>query len=50
MEVGELKKKDSAKNLEDICLEQDLAYIWRIRNLTERRLGGGKNLPSFRDG
>ena len=31
------KKKDSVKNLEDICSEQDLVDIRRIRNPTERR-------------
>lgn len=34
---GIKKKKDSVKNLEDICLEQDLVDIWRIRNPTLRK-------------
>ena len=31
------KKKDSVKNLEDFCLEQDLVDIWHFRNPIERR-------------
>ena len=31
------KTKESVKILEDICLEQDLIDIWRVRNPTEKR-------------
>ena len=34
---GVKKKKDSVKYLEDICLDQDLVDIWRIRNPTDMR-------------
>ena len=38
---GLKKRKDSVKVLEDICLEHDLLYIWRISQKTpiiQRRL------------
>lgn len=34
---GIKKTKALVKMLEDICLEQDLIDIWRVRNLTEKR-------------
>ena len=42
---GIKKKKESVKNLEDICLEQDLVDIWRIRNPTERRFTWRQKSP-----
>jgi len=34
---GVKKTKESVKILDDICLEQDLIDIWRVRNPTEKR-------------
>ena len=34
---GVKEKKESVKYLEDICLDQDLIDIWRIRNPTDMR-------------
>ena len=34
---GIKKTTESVKILEDICLEQDLIDIWRVRNATEKR-------------
>ena len=42
---GIKKKKESVKNLEDICLEQDLVDIWRIRNPRERRFTWRQKSP-----
>ena len=42
---GGIKKKDWVKNLEDICLEQDLVDISRIRNPTERRFTWRQKSP-----
>ena len=42
---GIKEKKESVKNLEDICLEQDLVDIWRIRNPTERRFTWRQKSP-----
>ena len=35
---GIKKTKESVKILEDICFEQDLIDIWRVRNPTEKSL------------
>ena len=42
---GVRKKKDSVKYLEDICLEQDLVDIWRIRNPTATRFTWRQKSP-----
>ena len=31
-------KKDSVKNIQDLCLDYDLVDIWRIRNELQKRL------------
>ena len=31
-----IQSGDSVKDLKDICLEQDLVDIWRVRNPTKR--------------
>ena len=42
---GVKKKKDSVKYLEDICLDQDLVDIWRIRNPTDMRFTWRQKSP-----
>ena len=42
---GVKKTKKSVKILEDICLEQDLIDIWRIRNPKEKRFSWGQKTP-----
>ena len=42
---GVKKTKKSVKILEDICLEQDLINIWRIRNPTEKRFTRRQKTP-----
>ena len=52
MGAGGIKKtKESVKILEDICLEQDLIDIWRVRNPTEKRFTWRQKTPIllFRD-
>ena len=46
---GVKKMKKSVKILEDICLEQDLIDIWRVRNPTENALPGVRRLQLFGD-
>ena len=46
MGAGGIKKtKESVKILEDICLEQDLIDIWRVRNPTEKRFTWRQKTP-----
>ena len=42
---GIKKTKESVKILEDICLEQDLIDIWRVRNPTEKRFTWRQKTP-----
>ena len=42
---GVKKTKNSVKILEDICLEQDLIDIWRVRNPTEKRFTWRQKTP-----
>ena len=42
---GVKKTKESVKILDDICLEQDLIDIWRVRNPTEKRFTWGQKTP-----
>ena len=42
---GIKKMKESVKILEDICLEQDLIDIWRVRNPTEKRFTWRQKTP-----
>ena len=43
---GDIKKtKESVKILENICLEQDLIDIWRVRNPTEKRFTWRQKTP-----
>ena len=42
---GVQKTKESVKILDDICLEQDLIDIWRVRNPTEKRFTWRQKTP-----
>ena len=42
---GVKKTKNSVKIQEDICLEQDLIDIWRVRNPTEKRFTWRQKTP-----
>ena len=42
---GIKKTKELVKILEDICLEQDLIDIWRVRNPTEKRFTWRQKTP-----
>ncbi|KAL9967730.1 hypothetical protein ACROYT_G026020 [Oculina patagonica] len=42
---GNTKKKDSAKCVEDMCVEHDLVDIWRIRNPTTKRFTWRQKTP-----
>ena len=42
---GIKKTKESVKILEDICLEQDLIDIWRVRNPSEKRFTWRQKTP-----
>ena len=42
---GIKKTKESVKILEDICLEQDLIDIWRVRNPTKKRFTWEQKTP-----
>ena len=41
----EQKRKESAKYIEELCVEHDLIDIWRIRNLSETRFTWRKKSP-----
>ena len=42
---GIKKTEESVKILEDICLEQDLIDIWRVRNPREKRFTWRQKTP-----
>ena len=42
---GIKKTKESVKIFEDICLEQDLIDIWRVRHLMEKRFTWRQKTP-----
>ena len=45
---GSPREKESAKILDNICLNHDLIDIWRIRNPDSNFLPGDKRSPLFR--
>lgn len=42
---GNPKRKESVKNIENICIINDLLDIWRIRNPKEKRFTWGQKTP-----
>ena len=42
---GNKKRKESAKLVEEMCVEHDLIDIWRIRNPTETRFTWRQKTP-----
>ena len=42
---GNPSKKDSVKNIQDLCLDYDLVDIWRIRNPETKRFTWRQKIP-----